>query len=164
MNSSDSEQREAAAKSRECIYCHGEGMLTIFHHEYKGQPQIEVTNRDGEVRKITARIAAHCVCPLGEWTRSKCPADIVKRIPSLHAVLTGQINWTIHDPTLPNVPDEVPDWKAFREDLAAMPGPRAERIGTGVDRQGKPVFDAPKEFNARQELGGRYEREGDYES
>jgi hypothetical protein len=156
---------EPVIGSTRCPRCLS-GFALLFHPQFTGSNVLEIEREDKTIKRIPAVIAAHCVCPIGRWKRERASDEVRERIPDLAEVDAGKFLWLTENPALAAFdPDELADWKRCREELAAsVGGIRQERIGTGVDRQGRPVFETPKEFNARAELGGRYEREGDYES
>lgn len=110
-----SDRESAERESKDCPYCGGHGMATIFHSCYTGDPVIEV---DG--RRIAGRAAAHCVCKLGEWMRSKVDAETRKRIPALVDCLEGRSVYQADDPTIDREADwfEPIGWREMVERLA----------------------------------------------
>ena len=103
--------------------------MTIFRKAtpdcagYTGEPTAELTDHNGEVVRVRARVACHCSCLVGQWMRGNCTADVCRRVPMLARVGLkngGMENWTTLDPTIdwPDTDDEVPDWKAFRRMIA----------------------------------------------
>lgn len=102
-DATDQSKDEAWAKSRGCPYCAGSGQAVVFDRRYDGRRVMEreVTHR-GEVvtRPMPMVVAAHCVCPMGEWMRSKIrDIDVLARIPNLIDVLAGRSRWLAEDPT-----------------------------------------------------------------
>ncbi len=123
-------QRDAAkAEQVHCANCNLQGHLTMFRKKtrdcegYTGEPTCELTDHNGEVIKVRARIVCHCSCLVGQWMRDNTYAAIISRIPTLRVVGIkggGMENWTQHDPTEPECnPGDIPDWAAFRRQIAA---------------------------------------------
>ena len=98
----DQSKREAEDKSRQCPYCRGAGLVSVFHPAYDTHRTLmrEVLYF-GEIvtRPIQAIVAAHCLCPMGEWIRTRTDPDILHRIPLLADVLSGRSRWLAQDPT-----------------------------------------------------------------
>jgi hypothetical protein len=98
----DQTKREAEDKSRHCPYCRGAGLVPVFHPAYDTHRTLmrEVIYF-GEIvtRPIQAIVAAHCLCPMGEWIRVRTDPDILHRIPLLADVLSGRSRWLAQDPT-----------------------------------------------------------------
>jgi hypothetical protein len=98
----DQTRDEAQSRSRNCVHCSGSGQATVFDPDFDGRRIVE---RDvvirGEVKRSTYAmvVTAHCVCPMGEWMRSKTDRDVVHRIPALLDVLAGRTRWLAADPT-----------------------------------------------------------------
>lgn len=114
----------AKRQSAQCGWCDGHGMRQVFHPRYKGSQVIMIDREDdrGEVRKrpTAARVAAHCICPLGRYMRAKTDDDNRPRIPDLQRVLEGRSLWMAHDPMNP---EESQVAASYRDEL----DPRAAR-------------------------------------
>lgn len=109
-------------RCRDCEWCAGQGLKTIFHDRYTGLPYIELKRHsDGQVKKYALRCAVPCVCILGQWIREQHEQEATAvRQPRLEDVIEGRIPWTIFDPSLP--PDKPADpktWAEFRQKLAS---------------------------------------------
>jgi hypothetical protein len=112
------DREEAARQSRDCPYCGGEGMTVVYHPRYDGEPVVEATI-GGETRKIASRPAAHCVCALGRWMRSKTKPEVLRRVFDLVEVLEGRFPpWLAEDPR-PGTFDLPPGgWRRLKDRLA----------------------------------------------
>ena len=98
----DQSRDEARAKSRGCPYCSGEGTCQVFDPGFDGRRVVlrDVAMRGELKRAMYAMvIGAHCICPMGEWVRSKSERDILDRIPDLADVLAGRSRYQAQDPT-----------------------------------------------------------------
>ena len=91
------EERDAAKRaSLQCAHCHGEGMVTVYHPRWTGEP-VEQTC-DG-IRYPTV-MAAHCCCELGRWTRARNSLESQRLIPYVEDILAGRMKWLLEPPTL----------------------------------------------------------------
>lgn len=118
----------------QCSYCHGQGLVTIFHDRYDGQPYIRLKNRHGITKLFALRVAVTCVCPLGFWMKGqRDPEDATAQRHAtidLQKVIEGLVPWGMTDPTAPAVDHgEVPDWKSFHD---LYPGTKLGRAVTRV--------------------------------
>jgi len=124
----------ARVQSRHCGWCNGSGLRTVFHPRYDGSGILMLEREDdrGELRKrpTAARVAAHCICPLGQYMRAKVGDDNA-RIPELRRVLDGRSLWMAHDPTRPEdgmVPGMTEaDPRAAREQVVEWIGGGGEK-------------------------------------
>ncbi len=97
----DQTRDEAQGRSRNCPHCSGSGQATVYDRDFDGR---RVAERDvivrGEIKRSSFAmvVTAHCVCPMGEWMRSKADRDTIHRIPALLDVLAGRRRWTAQDP------------------------------------------------------------------
>lgn len=97
----DQTRDEAQSRSRNCVHCSGSGQATVYDPGFDGR---RVVDRDvvirGEIKRSSYAmvVAAHCICPMGEWMRSKADRDTIHRIPALLEVLAGRTRWTAQDP------------------------------------------------------------------
>lgn len=100
------ERDQAQRESRGCRHCRGGGLAVVFHRDYDGRGWVEIDamDRDGEVRPraIAARVAAHCVCPMGRFMRRNNDDETNARIPSLQDIFDGRSRWLADDPTRPD--------------------------------------------------------------
>lgn len=124
----DQSKSEAEARSRGCPYCSGSGQAVVFRRRYDGRrvQDLEVVHR-GEVvtRPMPMAVAAHCICPMGEWMRSKIrDLDILSRVPDLSDVLAGRLRWLAEDPT-----GETPGFEYRAGDARRMRRELGEKIG-----------------------------------
>ncbi|CEF48291.1 unnamed protein product [uncultured bacterium] len=114
--SPEADRDAAAAASRDCPYCSGAGLCTIYHRDYDGNPTITVGEKDA-----VARYAAHCVCDLGRWMRGHTEPEMLKRIPDLRRTLDGAVPWTWRDPTVPDGAEvDGATWRERAEWVRAM--------------------------------------------
>lgn len=90
----DAERVAAEQASRDCPYCCGQGIVTVYHPRYSGHP-IEVT-QDG--RRYTAIAAAHCRCEYGVWIRDHLPPEIQARAPRVDDICRGRSDWLLVSP------------------------------------------------------------------
>jgi hypothetical protein len=107
--------REAAEfASRNCQFCSGAGMTTVYHPA------------PDPARKESACVAAHCSCPAGRWMRSRLAEqspELLRRIPDLLAVTQGYSTYQIDPPGFdPNAePKPFPGTRALATSLAEKP-------------------------------------------
>jgi hypothetical protein len=100
---------QARTVSRDCAYCGGHGMVTVYHHRYRGSS----INQSRETKRLyAATTAAHCRCQLGQWIRDRCPPELAQRIPWVEAILQGRSDWVLDIPERHDFPcnwiDEIP--------------------------------------------------------
>lgn len=103
----------ARADSRDCPFCDGEGMITVYAPGYTG---CEIAMTRDSIPYV-ARTTGHCICKLGRYMRSQTKEDIRKRIPDIDDVAQGRSRWLTVDPTekpCPNADDPV-DEASFRK-------------------------------------------------
>lgn len=121
-------------RCRFCKYCHGEGVVQIFHDRYDGQPYVEQKDDRGRLSRFALTGAVSCICPLGDWilsTRQE-EATALREI-QLQRVIEGRVPWSMTDPTLPYIDDsEEVKPGAFREMLAKIPN--VARRASDVER------------------------------
>lgn len=116
-----SEERDAAASaSRNCRLCGGNGTTIAFHRQWSGS---RIGRRDGynelgEPCRIpfAAEVAAHCVCPLGRWMRSKTSDYINRRIPDGAEIVNGRSWYSFDPPSIEAETHPIPT----RRDINAM--------------------------------------------
>jgi hypothetical protein len=96
--------------------------VLVFHPEYDGHRTAmrQVVER-GEVveRPIPMTVAAHCICPIGEWIRARTDREILSGIPFLGDVLVGRGRWQASDPTRDERGEYSIDFVRAGRDLAA---------------------------------------------
>jgi len=85
----------AKQESLNCPHCHGEGLATVYAPGYLGDP---IAWTKGGIR-YAARVAAHCCCPVGVFTRDHTDSDACCRIPRVEDILAGRSRWLLADPT-----------------------------------------------------------------
>ena len=90
----DSERVAAELASRDCPFCRGQGLVTVYHPQFVGNP-IEAA-KDG--RRYSAMTAAHCRCALGVWIRDRLPPEIQARIPRVEDICRGRSSWLLESP------------------------------------------------------------------
>lgn len=96
--------REAAESgSRDCPHCGGCGHMRVYHRLFAGDtggyPQATIEDRHGLTRAIPTAVMAHCVCPLGRWTRSKFrDVTLLGRIPDGEHILSHRSSWLADPP------------------------------------------------------------------
>jgi hypothetical protein len=116
-----SEERDnAQLLSRNCQLCGGGGMPIVFHREWSGS---RIGHREGynsleELVQVPfpAEVAAHCVCPLGRWIRSKTSAYLNRRIPDGADIVNGRSPYGFDEPTIEPDTHPIPT----RRDIDAM--------------------------------------------
>ena len=99
------ERDDAAARSRSCRVCGGSGMPIVFHRHWTGDRigHRREYNDLGDLVTVpfAAEVAAHCVCPLGRWIRSKTSDYLNRRIPDGAAIVERR-SWYSFDPPEPD--------------------------------------------------------------
>ena len=119
LNASDL-RKNLEYRCRDCEWCYGQGLPTIFHDRYDGLPYVQLKRHDGTSRKYAMRVAVPCVCNLGLWIRDQHEQEAthVKQL-YLADVIEGRIPWTLFDPSAPPVdPDEPKTWAELNRRLA----------------------------------------------
>lgn len=93
----DETREQAAAGSRHCALCGGEGMVPIYHWAWKrGEGRIGVHPLNGAL--FATESAAHCVCRLGRWIRARTEPVVRDRIPDGKEVAAGNTPWSLNPP------------------------------------------------------------------
>ena len=119
----------AADASRDCPFCEGQGLRTVYHPLYRGN----AVSPYSEGRMAPLAVAAHCLCPLGLFFRTQCPADLLRRIPMVSVVArdnSGSL-WRLDPPvdgpavTYPDRPVDAESFRALRQRISRL------RIGKG---------------------------------
>ncbi len=102
----------ATADSRDCAFCSGQGMATVYAPGYTGSAIAQLP--DG--RRYVARTTAHCMCPLGRFVRAAAKEDVRRRTPEVGDIAQGRSHWSLDDPTEEPVdnPTAPVDAAAFR--------------------------------------------------
>lgn len=95
---------DAQARSRNCPHCCGSGQSLVFHPLYDGSRVRQSLQADGRLIAVPAVVAAHCVCPMGRWMRSRFKPEDLRRIPDFGLALAGRLftggsAWLPYDPT-----------------------------------------------------------------
>ena len=85
----------ARAESRDCEFCQGTGLHTVFAPGYDGNP----TQFDHAGFVYVARTTATCRCPLGRFIRSRWSEDVRRRTPEVEMICQGRSTWSLDDPT-----------------------------------------------------------------
>ena len=85
----------ARANSKDCEYCNGEGMVTVYAPNYDGSP-FAIT---ASGIKYASRVVAHCLCPLGKFIRAATKEDVRRRIPEVSSIVDRESRWLLKDPT-----------------------------------------------------------------
>jgi hypothetical protein len=128
-----SEVREnLECRCRGCSYCHGQGLVTVYHDMYTGLPYVTLKDRFGRARLFSLRGVVNCICPLGFFFgQAQDPEDATaSRFASLKLqhVLEGMdgrrlLRWSTKDPTLPTYDEseviEPGDFRALFYDMVA---------------------------------------------
>ena len=100
------ERSEVERVSRDCPFCEGNGMVTVYHPRF-GSDSAD-WSPDG--RRYPTVIAAHCRCAVGKWIRERVPPEIQARIPRVEDICLGRSQWLLnprgseHDTMFPNRP------------------------------------------------------------
>lgn len=84
-------REDARDRSRDCEYCCGNGLVSVYH-----------PTPDHE-RRIPVSVGAHCICPHGRWMRRKLgereeDRHLMRRIPDFADVLDGRSIWLAEMP------------------------------------------------------------------
>ncbi len=90
-----SEHDLVAMESRDCPFCGGCGMASVYAPQHDGTGLY----RRGDETPFPTVVGAHCCCSLGRWMRDRNKQDIRQRVPSVQDVLDGKSRWTLEDPT-----------------------------------------------------------------
>jgi hypothetical protein len=85
----------ATADSKDCEFCHGQGVATVYASGYNRSPLL----RDHDGRPYVARTMAHCHCPLGRFLRMASKEDVRRATPEVANILDGYSTWSLDDPT-----------------------------------------------------------------
>ncbi len=78
-SSLDAERESAREESRNCEFCAGNGLVTVYH----------------PTRQVTA---AHCRCAIGAWMRARTEPRLQARIPWVEDICSGRSRWLLEDP------------------------------------------------------------------
>jgi hypothetical protein len=109
------ERSEVERLSRDCPFCAGHGMVSVYHPSLKSSSV--GTTSDG--RRFPATISAHCRCTAGCWIRERIPPELRARIPRVEDICLGRSRWLLIPPGAAH--DTVfPDRPVTREDFARL--------------------------------------------
>lgn len=103
-----------------CEYCNGNGLVSIFHKNYRGDPTVWVDRCDemGNIikRRLPGVISAHCFCDKGRSMRDKTDEETRRRIPKLTTILEGKMpEYGLADPTEFDQPELTDGARSFIE-------------------------------------------------
>jgi len=90
-----SEHDLVALESRECSYCGGCGMVSVYAPQHDGTGLY----RRGDDTPFPTVVGAHCCCNLGRWMRDRNKLDIRQRVPWIQDILNGKSRWMLENPT-----------------------------------------------------------------
>jgi hypothetical protein len=110
-------------------------MVIVFHQKHQGGRFVTVlTERNGELgeQSFPGEVAAHCVCTLGRWIRSKTSDALRARIPDGADIAQGRSKWSFA------LPDSKPDEKTEAYARVAM----ARFFGIGVEETPEEIEEA----------------------
>ncbi len=135
----------ARALSRNCHFCHGEGLATIFNPRYTGSAVGYVFDRQGNRKPVCMRTTAYCLCAAGRkiMILHQANKDSRPMMHDIHDVIAGKYHsWVVDDPTYdPNIvidiealPAEVRRFaNAIKEPRIFDPGAEHDRINRMFD-------------------------------
>lgn len=137
----------ARSSSENCPFCEGDGMVTIFHRDYTGQPYVTAVDRDGRRRMKLLRCAAYCACELGQAiseNHQDSAKDVYKRTPNLKVIFGKDDSlWSPDDPTVDlDAPDVT--WASLKAEMnrkpvvATRPGPPTRKSIFGDGPRARP--------------------------
>jgi hypothetical protein len=118
----------AKADSRDCPFCHGEGMATVYAPGYSSHA-IGVA---GNYQRHVLRTMATCRCALGQYMRAAMKDDVRRRTPDVEQIAQGRSEWLLDDPTEEPLadPSALADeaswrnlWRQIRESRITKPIP-----------------------------------------
>ncbi len=118
------ERSEVERLSRDCPFCGGNGMVTVYHPRFEAESVGQA--RDG--RRFATTIAAHCRCDAGKWIRERIPHELQARIPRVEDICLGRSLWLLIPPGHENNLI-FPDRPVTRDDFANLlkRPPRAQK-------------------------------------
>lgn len=125
----------AQAASRDCPYCSGFGLATVYRAGYDGRTVEDDCDVNGKPFRRLMVTTDYCVCAAGRWIMANHQTEsreIFARMNDLWDLLDyGKGScWSPNDPTLALAkfdPSDVPDWKAFRRLIASGPVTKSAR-------------------------------------
>lgn len=99
-------------RCRDCEFCRGKGLYTIFDVRYEGLDYVEQKSPDGRLHRFVRIDTIPCICPLGSWIRDtrQQEATTVRQI-NLQHVIEGQQhvrNWSLTDPRFKHIDPKKP--------------------------------------------------------
>ena len=109
------ERSEVERASRDCPFCEGHGMVTVYHPRFGS----DSPDQSQEARRYPTAIAAHCRCAAGKWIRERVPPEIQARIPRVEDICLGRSRWLL----IPRGSERdlmIPDRPVTREDFARL--------------------------------------------
>lgn len=118
----------AQADSRDCPFCDGQGMATVYAPGYNSHAVGVARNYQRHV----LRTMAFCRCALGQYMRAMAKDDVRRRTPEVEEIAQGRSQWLLDDPTEeplvdPSSPADEASWRnlwrQIRESRIAKPIP-----------------------------------------
>lgn len=109
------ERAEVERLSRDCPFCAGNGMVTVYHPRFAAD---SIGNAQYGRRYVTT-IAAHCRCDLGNWMRERVPPELQARIPRVEDICLARSRWLLIPPG-PEQHAVWPDRPLTRKDFASL--------------------------------------------
>ncbi len=100
------DRSEVERVSRDCPFCEGNGMVTVYHPTFTDDP----VGQAADGRRYPTAIAAHCRCDAGNWIRERVPPELQARIPRVEDICLGRSRWLLiprgaeHDMIFPDRP------------------------------------------------------------
>ena len=99
----DEERERAVTASHDCAICGGEGLVTVYHPTFAGDP-IGVT---GDGRRYPTIMGAHCRCEFGSGCEAATRPRLQARIPWVEDIMCRRSRWLLEPPS--NIPLNHPD-------------------------------------------------------
>lgn len=111
-----SELKRLQYESRNCPHCAGNGLAIVFHPAHSG----DRVGKTSTGRPFAAEVAAHCLCPVGQWYRERVDVEEQRRIPRVEDILAGRSKWLMKPPSRHEGERDVIPMAPSRSDINGM--------------------------------------------